>query len=486
MSRPRNLSLVVLTCAGLTVAAFAAERADPQIAPHAPGEIIVKFVNLPTDAILAQIGGLLGGDVRWTAPQHAPHAKGKPGVAHPLAYWRVAHLDAEADVIDMSGIVSGLPGVVLASTNNRPQPAGGSPNDPLYSQQWSHVSMNSEAGWAISTGDTSMIVGIIDTGVRVTHEDLAAHVWVNTADPINGVDDDNNGFIDDNLGWNFDSGNNNVDDVFGHGTQVSGIVGAEMNNGLGIAGIGNVTLMAAKWWHNGGTDASVAGAVTYAVDNGAQVVNLSLGCGCLLPMSEDAVNYAHDNDVVVVCSAGNSGTTNPNYPASYSNAMSISAVDINDLHPSFSSYGPLVDVAAPSPGIYTCGQAGDSDYNSGFRGTSASAPHVAALAALIRVVNPALTNVEVRAAINANATDIGEPGFDEFFGNGKINIGDTLAAVQLAGCSADLDGDNTVGISDLLQLLAAWGPCECFEDIDGDGVVGINDFLDLLANWGAC
>ncbi len=331
-----------------------------------------------------------------------------------------------------------------------------------------------------------MIVGIIDTGVRATHEDLAAHVWVNTADPINGVDDDNNGFIDDNLGWNFSSGNNNVTDVFGHGTQVSGIVGAEMNNGLGIAGIGTVTVMAAKWWHTDGTDASIAGAVTYAVDNGAQVVNLSLGCSCLLPMSEDAVNYAHDNDVVVVCAAGNSGSSTPQYPASYPNAMSISAVDIDDQHPGFSSYGRLIDVAAPSPGIYSCGEAGDSDYDPGFRGTSAAAPHAAALAALIRVVNPALTNVEVRAAIIANATDIGDPGFDQFFGNGKINIGDTLAAVQSAACNADLDGDDTVGILDMLQLLAAWGPCHCPEDINGDGVVGINDFLDLLAAWGPC
>ena len=95
-------------------------------------------------------------------------------------------------------------------------------------------------------------------------------------DPINGVDDDNNGFVDDLYGWDFVQNDNGIEDVFGHGTEVSGIIGAPINNGTGVAGMGNLTVMAAKWWHNSGSDESVADSVYYAVDNGARVLNLSI------------------------------------------------------------------------------------------------------------------------------------------------------------------------------------------------------------------
>ncbi|MCA9289741.1 MAG: S8 family serine peptidase, partial [Phycisphaerales bacterium] len=262
-----------------------------------------------------------------------------------------------------------------------------------------------------------MIVGVIDTGCRRTHEDLAAHMWVND-DPPNGLDDDGNGFVDDTFGWNFAGGNSNTDDVYGHGTQASGIIGAGLDNGVGVAGLANVTLLTAKWWHQSGSDCSVAESVYYAVDNGASVLNLSLSCGCLMPMTEAAVDYAHANDVVIVCSAGNGGSDSPHYPAAYAPAMAVSAIDINGQHPSFSSYGAHVDVAAPSPDIITCDEDGDALYDPGFRGTSAAAPHVAGLAALVRSVNPSLTNDAVRDAINANATDVGAPGFDDLFGHG--------------------------------------------------------------------
>jgi len=480
-----SLACCLLAAAGGTTADARAADSGPPPAAQGPVEMIVRFAAPPTERMIADVEAVLG-VVSWRVPRHAPHAKGDAAQPHPLSFFRIAGLAPEADVLGLSGNVTALPFVTLATTNNRPEPSG-FPNDPLFEQQWSHTKINTLAGWAIATGEASVIVGVIDTGCRVSHEDLAANVWIND-DPVNGLDDDENGFIDDTYGWDFSRDVNDITDVFGHGTQAAGIVGAEIDNGLGVAGIADVTLMVAKWWHTSGSDSSVAEAVSYAVDNGAHVLNLSLSCGCLMPMSEVAVQYALANDVVVVCSAGNGGSTNLHYPAAYPETMAVSAINQNDQLPGFSSFGDHLDVAAPSPDILTCEDTGDADYDPGFRGTSAAAPHVAGLAALVRSVNPALTAEEVRAAINANATDVGAPGFDIEFGNGRIDVGATIAAVVPdESCVADLDGSGGVDFSDLLSLLSTWGPCPgCPEDIDGDGAVGFTDLVTLLSYWGPC
>lgn len=482
----KTLLSVVIGSAVLAFAGTSAAAENPPVddAPFVPGEIIIKFTQQPGASALARVEAALGGDVTWRAPQHAPHYKDQPGVPHPLSYFRIAVLSAEADVWGLSDHVAALPGVDFASTNNTPEPTG-VPNDPRFGDQWSHTKINTPAAWDINSGSTDIIIGVIDTGLRISHEDIAAHVWQND-DPPNGVDDDGNGFIDDTNGWDFVQNDNSIDDVFGHGTQVSGIIGSPINNATGIAGMGNLTIMTGKWWHTGGSDESVADSIFYCVDNGARVLNLSLSCGCELPMTETAVNYAHDNGVLVVCAAGNGGTDFPHFPASYPNAMSISAVDINDNLPSFSSFGEFLDVCAPSPDILAPSESGDSDYTETFRGTSAATPHVAGLAGLVLSVDPSLTHDEVRAAINDNATDLGAPGFDNFHGNGRIDCLATLTAVAPA-CSADLNGDNAIDPADLAVLLGAWGPNPGHPaDLNGDSVVDAADLAVLLGSWGPC
>ncbi|MHC4428585.1 MAG: S8 family serine peptidase [Planctomycetota bacterium] len=457
--------------------------AAPAQASHVPGEVIVHFVQPPDRQMLAQVERSLGQDVEWYVPKHAPHAKGNPGEPHPLSYYRIARIDATANLEAMSGRVAALASVQRAMKNGTPEPTH-TPNDPMFPQQWPHQKINSEAGWDVSTGDTSIIVGIIDTGCLLTHEDLQAHIWVND-DPPNGVDDDNNGFIDDTNGWDFVQNDNTVDDVFGHGTEVSGISAGMIDNGVGVAGIANLTIMTAKWWHTSGTDFSVAESTYYSVDNGAHVVNMSLNCQCLMPMTEAAINYADANDVIVVAAAGNSSTSQPGYPSAYPAAIAVCAITQNDQLAGFSNWGSHLDCGAPSPDIVTTSHTGDTAYTTTFGGTSAASPHVAGLAGLVLSADPSLTPAEVRALINDNAQDLGAPGFDVIFGNGRIDVGATMAALG-PGCP-DFNGDGNVGTADLLQLLDDWGPCAgCPTDLNGDGNVGTADLLELLSVWGPC
>ncbi len=455
-----------------------------ETAPFVAGQIIVKFAEQPGPVTMGNVAAVLGPNLQWQSPHHAPHAKGMPEQPHPLSYWRLAIVDPKADVTALSAQVSTVTGIVFAGPNGRPEPTH-VPNDPMYPQQWAHQKISSEGAWDVSTGNSDIIVGIIDTGCLITHEDLQALIWVND-DPPNGIDDDGNGFIDDTHGWNFANNNNNIDDVFGHGTQVSGISSAVIDNGVGVAGIANLTIMTSKWWHMTGSDFTVSESVFYAVDNGAHVLNLSVGSIFPLPMTEDAVNFAYNSGVTLVAPAGNFGTSQPGYPAAYPNVMAVAAVTIDDTLASFSNWGPHLDVGAPSPGILAPSNQGVSSYTPNFGGTSAASPHVAGLAGLVLSVDPTLTPDEVRTFINENADDLGAPGFDDFFGNGRINSDATIAAVNRR-CPADLDGDGSVGILDLLALLAAWGTDTGGPpDFDGDGNVGILDLLTLLANWGPC
>ncbi len=475
--------LLANTSAVAQIDGVRANAADHIDLPHVPGEVVVRFTAPPNEQTLAAVETMLGGDVQWRALRHAPHAKGQPNTPHPLSYYRIATVAVEADVLALSEQVAGIANVDFATVNARPQPSG-FPNDPMFDQQWAHEKINTLKAWQTSTGNTDIIVGVIDTGCLIAHEDLQAHIWVND-DPPNGVDDDGNGFVDDTNGWDFVQNDNDPQDVWGHGTQVSGIVGAGIDNGLGITGIANLTLMTSKWWHTSGSDTTVAESAFYAVDNGAHVITMSLSCGCLMPATEEAMDYASDNGVVLIGSSGNAATASPHYPASYPNVMSIAAIDINDQLADFSNFGPLLDVGAPSPGILSTGPGGPSDYDQSFGGTSAAAPHVAGLAGLILSVDPTLTPDEVRNLINDNAEDLGADGFDNTFGHGRIDVGATIAAMG-PGCP-DLDADGGVGTTDLLVLLGAWGPNPGHPaDLDGDGAVGATDLIILLGAWGPC
>ncbi|MCB9846047.1 MAG: S8 family serine peptidase [Phycisphaeraceae bacterium] len=479
------LALVVLSAMAGSLPAMGSPGDGPIAfdSPHMAGEVVVRFEEAPTPESLASIEAVLGEVLEWKEIPHAPHYKGRPDLPHPLSFVRIAVVPGQADELELAHRARRVEGVRWASVNGKPTPAG-PPNDPRYPQQWNMDRIGAPAAWDITQGDPSIIMGSIDTGVLINHEDLAANLWVNT-DEIdnNGIDDDGNGFIDDRYGWDFARNNKDVNDVYGHGADVAGIMSAVLNNGIGVAGLGNTTHMAAKWWHNSGSDASVAGAVFYAVDNDARVLNMSLSCGCLMPLTEDACNYATANGVVNVAAAGNAGTSSLHYPAGYSNVIAVSAIDRNDTKPSWSNYGTHIDVAGPSPEILTTGNGCNTCYDSGFSGTSAASPHVAGVAGLILSVNPNLTPDEVRQILRDTATDVGAGGFDNFFGYGRVHAGDAVAAA-LPQCPADIDGDGDADGDDFFGYLDLFAAGDDNADLDGDGDRDADDFfmyLDLFA-----
>jgi len=175
-----------------------------------------------------------------------------------------------------------------------------------------------------------------------------------------------------------------------------------------------------------GSTYDVAMGIIWAADNGAKVINLSLGNYADAQFLHDAIRYAYDKDVVLVSACGNDNTEQPGYPAAYPEVLAVAATDANRNKASFSNYGDYIDVAAP--GVSIASTYPDNQY-AALSGTSMASPHVAALAALIRSVNPALTNKEVMDILQQSAEDIGPPGKDIYFGYGQIDV---RRALQMA------------------------------------------------------
>lgn len=285
------------------------------------------------------------------------------------------------------------------------------PNDPAFAiAHWNLKKINSEAAWDITKGDPSVAVAVLDSGVLETHEDLVGKF---TADRYNFVD-----------------GNTDVTDVTGHGTAVMGLVGAITNNAKGVASLGrNVSIMPLRVVKTDGyADSSkIADAIIYAANNGAKVINISLGGLGESQTEQDAINYAWGKGVVLAAAAGSSGTEGIVYPAKSDNVIAVGGTDANDLKANFSNTGQGLDVVAPGVNVYTTTRLGAY---SGFSGTSSSTPHVSALAGLIFSLNPNMANQELVDIITSTALDLGATGWDDQFGFGRINA---LAALQGAG-----------------------------------------------------
>jgi len=311
---------------------------------------------------------------------------------------------------------------------------GFTPNDPGWTQQWGPQQIGAPLAWSVTVGNTATVIAVVDSGVTLSHPDLVDRLWVNAGEiPANGLDDDGNGQADDVWGWHFyhwwdgqayaPGENNLVIDDLGHGTHVAGIAGATVNNGVGIAGIaGGCRLMAVKVLDQYGVGwySDIAAGIVYAVDNGARIVNLSLGGSSPSEALQASVDYAHARGVLVVAAAGNDGGA-VLYPAACQHALAVAATDRDDQHPSFSNHGPEVDVAAPGVDIYSTWPWRDGYFTKS--GTSMAAPHVAGLAALIWSQHPDYTPDQVQQCITQTALDVGPPGWDEYAGWGRIDAG---------------------------------------------------------------
>ncbi|MBC8395465.1 MAG: S8 family serine peptidase [Candidatus Marinimicrobia bacterium] len=341
-----------------------------------------------------------------------------------------------------------------------------------------------ELTWDISTGSNSVILAIIDSGTEIDHEDLDDNIWNNNdesagdsngdgcpgdcyvdddgdglidedsedcgsdgmnisgepctyLDDLDG-DDDENGYIDDFVGWDFNDSDNTPESTSNHGTLVAGVAGAQTHNYengsyRGVAGVAGgwgtssgVNLMIMRYMSDPlygpvGFVTSIAEGITYAAENGADVINISLGWYTFYPWFEEAVNIATNFYDLIIVAASHNDNGSIRYPAKYDNTIAVGATDTNDIRHTYSNYGPQLDVVAPA-GVPTTDLNGG--YENSFGGTSCATPHVAGLAALIRSVNPNLQWDEVRDVIRNTADKVpamGGQDFTEYYGYGRIN-----------------------------------------------------------------
>jgi subtilisin family serine protease len=370
-------------------------------------EVVVKFRHPPTNAELQKIDA----DIQATAA----HIMGTTYVFRSssleakqlMDYFRQWDIEyAEPHFLYLTNTAMSAP---AESVGNETSAQAIVPNDLLYRRyQWNLPIIDTELGWNISKGASNVIVGIIDTGVDLNHPDLQGHL-------LKGI----------NV---IDNSSPPMDDV-GHGTHVAGVITALVNNDRGVAGMTweNPVLPVKVLDETGaGSTYAVAQGIVWATDHGAKVLNLSLGNYADANFLHDAIRYAFDRDVVLIAASGNDNTEEPGYPAAYSEVLAVAATDSNKQRAPFSNFGDYIGVAAP--GVNIASTYPDNQY-AALSGTSMASPHVTALAALIRSINPGLKNIEVMDIIRNTTVDLGTRGKDKYYGYGQIDV---VKALQTA------------------------------------------------------
>jgi Subtilase family len=306
--------------------------------------------------------------------------------------------------------ISGSPAAAPPADPQSMPNAAGAPNDPIYPQQWAIPQILADQAWNISTGK-DLTIAFLDTGVSAGHPDLAGKIVE---------------------GYNFINNTNRPDDDFGHGTYTAGIAAADSNNGIGIAGVcWGCKVMALKVLgaDGSGDSSGFVRALHYAADKGVRVISISAGDEQRDADLGDAVDYAWNKGAFIVASSGNKPDGKPNYPAGYNNVMAVGATARQDAYTGFSSFGPYVDITAPGVGIWSTAWQNGRDTYIAENGTSASCPFVAGVAGLMFSVNPNLSNQQIRDLLLNSADDVGTRGWDEHYGNGRLNA---LRALQFA------------------------------------------------------
>jgi subtilisin family serine protease len=418
----------------------------PQVSAAASGRLIVSFSekNVSEAQARGRLARYSARLDRWLPELGLARVEVPPGLERALA----ERLETDR-------------AIRFATEDRKSVSVADTPLDERWGEQWGPQKVRLPAARAITRGDPSVVIAIVDTGVNYNHWDLREQMWVNEGESEidqatgartclggraqNGVDDDGNGYVDDCLGYNFDGGNTDPQDQFGHGTVVAGIAGAATNNRgsrtdetyEGIAGMGGDSrLMSVRALDASGLGwpFNIAEAIRYAVNNGASVVNLSLTLGTQpnpndIAMLCAATDYAIANNVLVVAASGNNSRFSlypVSYPAACPGVVAVGASAQNDTRADFSNGSDRLDLVAPGVGITSTLRTGTTAY--GFfpttgSGTSFAAPHVAGAAALVRALRPAWTPDEVRDLLRQTSRDIADAGFDPLTGWGRLDAG---------------------------------------------------------------
>jgi len=379
-----------LAAAALLAAAAGTTLAqNPPLLPerYATGRVLVQpRPGLPLaelDKILAPHGGRRGQSIR----QINVHVIELPPQANAVAVAEALRRNRNLKFAEVDGVVT--PGLY--------------PNDPRYPNEWHLPKIGAPSAWDQARG-SGVIIAILDSGVDTAHPDFQAQLVP---------------------GWNFYDNSNDIADVYGHGTAVAGIAGAAGNNAEGVASVG----FAARIMPIRVTDASgsgyysmIAGGLTFAADNGARVANVSFLGVSLSATVDSAAQYMRSKGGVVVVSGGNTGALRSDPPRQ--SLTAVAATDEADARASFSSWGDYIDVAAPGVGLWTTWKGGSY---AGMSGTSASAPVVAGVYALMMSAKPGLAPATLDSILFSTAQDLGPTGADQEFGNGRVNAAAAVA-----------------------------------------------------------
>ena len=410
------ISATLLLTASVAAREAAPLRESPAQSEFAPGQLLIRFLPSVSrgraDEILGERGAA---QIRSVATLDVRVLRLPPGLSVELA----------------AEIFSRIPEVEFAEPNYVLHAVG--PTNEII-DQWGLLQIQAEDAWShLGGAGPASLIAITDTGIDRNHSDLAANIWTNPGEiPGDGIDNDANGYIDDTWGWDFQNNDNDPFDDNLHGTLVSSVAAA-VQDSTGVAGVCPwCQLVAVKVL---GADGSgfldtVANGIVYAADNGARVVNLSLGGAGGSQTLEDAVNHAWNKGALVVAAAGNDGADARLWPAAYPNSMAIASTNDQDFRSCFSNWGQDY-ISVSGPGESILGATPNQGYGT-YSGTSLSTPHVSGLAGLLfsqAEADPAITrnNTDVRSLIEASANDLGPVGLDAYFGTGRINA---LRAVQ--------------------------------------------------------
>lgn len=380
------LIILLLMLSSVSVYAVKAKPEDRFV----PNEFIIGFEDLNSGVLfdIENSGGVVLGQVPALGAVHV-HVPSLREHAFVTSVWRI-------------------PGVRYVERNGIFK-AVYTPNDPYWNDLWGMQIIQADYAWDICKGSTSIVVAIVDTGIEYTHNDLYAHY----------------------VSWGYDwvNGDNDPMDDHGHGTHCAGIAAALMDNGIGVVGVGQVSIMAEKVLASDGTGTAewVANGIVHAADAGADVISLSLGAYYDYTIIKEACSYAWNEGSLIVAAAGNDNTNDPHYPSAYDTVISVAATNRDDKKASYSNYGSTIELSAPGGDrgnyrkTYILSTYTGNSYAYAY-GTSMACPHVSGLAALVWSYESSLSNEQLRLHLRNTADDLGDAGWDQYYGYGRINV----------------------------------------------------------------